>query len=86
MSDCVKSFLDVLLKILFGVFFVLTSVYCLLAFLPYTYYALIKAPTFAWFPQFAQDHALLFWLASIAAVVAYHDQKKPLRISVVSEL
>lgn len=71
-----KSFLDVLLKIAFGVFFVMTSVYCLLAFLPYTYYALIKAPTFAWFPQFAQHHVLLFWLASIAAVVAYHDQKK----------
>ncbi len=71
-----KNFLDALLKTVFGTFFVLTSVYCLLAYLPYTYYAVIKAPTYSWLPGFAQHHGLLFWMTSFAGAVAYRDRKK----------
>ena len=71
-----RKWIDALLKIFFGVFFALTSVYCLLAFLPYTYYSMIKSPAYAWMPWFARHHALLFWLAGLAAAIAYRSSKK----------
>lgn len=71
-----RKWFAAILKILFGAYFALTSVYCLLAFLPYTYYAMIKSPAYAWIPWFARHHALLFWLAWAAAVVAYRSHKK----------
>jgi len=67
---------EAILKILFGAYFALTSVYCLLAFLPYTYYSLIKSPAYSWIPWFARHHALLFWPAWVAAAVAYRSHKK----------
>src|SRR5208283_2085248 len=50
--------------------FVLTSLYCLLAFLPYTFYFLIKAPAYAWMPWFVRHQAVLYWLAAGATVAA----------------
>jgi hypothetical protein len=71
-----RKWFEAILKILFGAYFALTSVYCLLAFLPYTYYAMIKSPAYAWIPWFARHHALLFWLAWAAAAVAYRSRVK----------
>jgi hypothetical protein len=71
-----RKWFEAILKILFGAYFALTSLYCLLAFLPYTYYAMIKSPAYAWIPWFARHHALLFWLAWAAAAVAYRSHKK----------
>jgi hypothetical protein len=71
-----RKWLEAILKILFGAYCVLTSVYYLLAFLPYTYYAMIKSPAYAWIPWFARHHALLFWLAWAAAAVAYRSRVK----------
>jgi len=71
-----RKWSEAILKILFGAYFALTSVYCLLAFLPYTYYAMIKSPAYAWIPWFARHHALLFWLAWLAAAVAYRSRVK----------
>jgi hypothetical protein len=45
--------LNTLLRIVSGIYFVLTSIYCLLAFLPYTFFFLIKAPPYSWMPWFA---------------------------------
>ncbi len=59
-----------MLRLLSGTYFVLTSLYCLLAYLPYTYTAFIKAPPYPWMPWFAHHQALLFWLAALAGVVA----------------
>ncbi|HEV2400210.1 MAG TPA: sulfatase-like hydrolase/transferase [Candidatus Sulfotelmatobacter sp.] len=59
-------FIQTVLRIVAGTYFVLTSLYCLLAYLPYTYTAFIKAPPYPWMPWFAHHQALLFWLASIA--------------------
>ncbi len=59
------------LKAFWGGFLLLTSLYCLLAFLPYTYSALIKAPPYDWIPWFAGHHAALYWLAFAAALLAY---------------
>jgi arylsulfatase A-like enzyme len=64
------------LKVFFGAYFALTSLYCLLAFLPYTYYSLIKSPAYAWMPWFARHHDLLFWVAVLAAAAAFRPVKK----------
>jgi hypothetical protein len=71
-----RKWFETSLKIFFGAYFALTSLYCLLAFLPYTYYALIKAPAYSWVPWFVRHHALLFWLAGLAAATAYRPHKK----------
>jgi hypothetical protein len=46
------------------------SVYCLLAFLPYSFFFLIRAPAYAWMPWFVHHQAILYWLAAAAAVAA----------------
>ena len=66
----------ILLKVGWGAFLLLTSLYCLLAFLPYTYCALIKAPPYEWMPWFVQHHALLYWLAWAAALAGFWPQGK----------
>ena len=53
-----------------GTYFVLTSLYCLLAFLPYTYFFLIKAPAYAWMPWFVGHQAALYWIAAASATIA----------------
>lgn len=61
-----------LLKLWLGAYFVFSSVYCLLAYLPYTYVDVIKAPPYAWMPWFAHWHALLYWPILLAAgIVAW---------------
>ena len=67
---------NILLKVCWGTFLLLTSLYCLLAFLPYTYCALIKAPPYEWMPWFAQHHALLYWLAWTGALAAFWRKGK----------
>ena len=61
---------------IWGIYLVLTSIYCLLAFLPYTYFALIKAPAYSWMPWFARHHRPLYWLVLLAAAVASRIGKK----------
>jgi len=71
-----RKFVDAVLKIFFGAFFALTSLYCVLAFLPYTYYSLIKSPAYSWIPWFVRHHDLLFWFAVISAAVALRTSRK----------
>lgn len=42
-------------------FLLLTSAYALLAYLPYTFYALVKAPPYDWLAWFAARHSGLYW-------------------------
>jgi phosphoglycerol transferase MdoB-like AlkP superfamily enzyme len=65
-----------LLKLVWGVYLVLTSLYCLLAFLPYTYFAFVKAPAYEWMPWFVQHHALLYWIGLLAAAIAIWPMKR----------
>ncbi len=65
-----RSWTATLLKLVWGVYLVLTSIYCLLAFLPYTYFALIKSPAYAWMPWFAHHHGILYWPVLLAAFTA----------------
>jgi Sulfatase len=64
------------LKLMWATYMLLTSFYCLLAFFPYTYYALIKSPAYAWMPWFAHQHARLYWLALFGLACAYYKDKK----------
>ncbi len=65
-----RSWTATFLKLIWGAYLVLTSIYCLLAFLPYTYFALIKSPAYAWMPWFAHHHGTLYWPALFAAFLA----------------
>lgn len=49
------------LRVIWGAYSLLTSIYCLVAFLPYTYISLIKGPPYAWIPWFAAHQAALYW-------------------------
>jgi hypothetical protein len=63
-----RTWSSTLVKLVWGTYFLLTSLYCLLAFLPYTYFALIKAPAYEWMPWFSHHHAVLYWLAVLTAM------------------
>src|SRR5437763_15675690 len=65
--DHLRIWTSSLLKLAWGAYLLLTSLNRLLAFLPYTYFALIKAPAYPWMPWFAQHHTLLYW-ATLAGV------------------
>ena len=58
-----RSFLFAISRALWGIYLILTSIYCLLAFLPYTFVALIKEPPYMWVPWFAHHQAPLYFLA-----------------------
>jgi len=58
------------LRLIAGLYFIVTSLYCLLAFLPYTYCAFIKAPPYPWMPWFTHHQALLYWIALASAMAA----------------
>lgn len=68
-----QKWINVLLKLFWSTFLVLSSFYALLASLPYTYYALIKSPAYAWMPWFANHHAMLSGLALLCAALAYRQ-------------
>ena len=65
-----KLWVSAFLKLIWGAYLVLTSIYCLLAFLPYTYVALIKSPAYAWMPWFAHHQAALYLLGLMAAAAS----------------
>jgi arylsulfatase A-like enzyme len=53
------------------VFFVVTSFYGLLAFLPYTYQAFIKAPPYEWMVGFTRHYVVLYWIVAFAIALAF---------------
>ncbi len=71
-----RSLTATFLKMIWGTYLVLTSIYCLLAFLPYTYFALIKAPAYTWMPWFALHHRSLYWLFLLALAAASRIGRK----------
>src|ERR1700744_4596445 len=71
-----KLWFSIPLKLAWAGYFFLTSIYCVLAIPPYTYYALIKAPPYAWVPWFVGHHVMLYWIAWLASAVAYGPGKK----------
>jgi hypothetical protein len=74
-----KIWFNTLLRLVAGTYFCLTSVYCLLAFLPYTYCAFVTAPPYAWMPWFVHHQAGLYWGAIGAALLANWRIPEPWR-------
>lgn len=56
-------------RLAFAVFVVLTSAYCLLAYIPFTYHWLIQSTLVKWLPVFVKLHTLLYWIL-LSLVVA----------------
>src|SRR5512146_2366034 len=71
-----RPWLTAVLRLVWAAFLIATSLYCFLAYLPYTYYALIKAPVYDWMPWFAGHHALLYWPALAAGAVGYFPNRR----------
>lgn len=67
--------LETVAKLCFGAFLLLSSVYCLLAFIPYTFFFLIKEPPYEWLIWFSRYHSLLYWAAFVAALFAYWEER-----------
>lgn len=72
----VRSSLETLAKFCLGVYFALTSIYCLLAFIPYTCLFLIKEPPYPWMTVFSRFHPLFSWAALIFARFAYWQERR----------
>jgi len=70
------------LKLLWTAYFLLTSLYCLLSYLPYTYYAVIKAPPDAWIPWFVTHHVQIYWLLLLGAAGTYWSEKGTRQFSI----
>jgi Sulfatase len=70
------------LKLLWAAYLLLTSLYCLLAYLPYTYYAVIKAPPNAWMPWFVAHHVQIYWSLLLCAAGVYWSQKSTRQFSI----
>ena len=68
---------------MWGAYWTLTSIYCLLAYLPYTYCALIKAPPYLWVPWFVHHHVALHWVALLAGVAAFWPDCRTVRFGVL---
>lgn len=49
-------------RFLFGLFFLMTSSYCLLAYIPFTYQWVIKCTLVKWLPIFVKLHPFLYWI------------------------
>ena len=74
-----RLWLNTILKAVSGTYFVLTSLYCLLAFLPYTFCAFIKTPPYAWMPWLAHHQAALYWSAIAASLISLWPWQKDKR-------
>lgn len=63
-------------KLLSAAYLVVTSIYCLLAFIPYTFLAVIKAPPYEWIPWFVEHQAALFWLQIPVSFLAFRRKER----------
>lgn len=53
----------VLTRLCFGLFVLLTSLYCLMNYIPLTRNSIIKLALVGWLPVFVKFHPLLYWIA-----------------------
>ena len=78
-----RSWAATFLKLIWAILLVLTSIYCLLAFLPYTYFALIKAPPYDWMPWFAHHQAALYFFALAGVAIAGWQWEKGSKFALI---
>lgn len=69
-----KVWINTFLKICWGAYFILASLYCFLAFIPFTYLFVIVSPPYRWMVVFAHYNVVLLWLAVGAFVLPLRRQ------------
>ena len=79
-----RLWLNTLLKAATGAYFLVTSLYCLLAYLPYTFCAFIRTPPYPWMPWLAHHQAALYWLAILLGGLTLWRDSRLNRIVAVS--
>ncbi|HZP62934.1 MAG TPA: sulfatase-like hydrolase/transferase [Terriglobales bacterium] len=79
----VRLGLSTIAKAIWGTYSLLTSVYCLLAFLPYTYVGVIKEPPYEWVTWFSHHQAILY-LVALAGLLLTEGRKQTLLIVALS--
>lgn len=63
-----RTWFSIFSRFVWGAYLVLVSVYALLAFLPYTYEAVIKAPPYEWVVWFVR-HQVVLYFAALSLVI-----------------
>jgi hypothetical protein len=71
-------------RVAFAVFFLLISTYCLLAYLPFTYFSFIHDPLLAWLPAFLRWHAFIYGgvLCGVAATLIGDLRRRRIPIAI----
>jgi hypothetical protein len=65
-------------RVCFGLFILLTSIYCLLAYIPLTRHSVIELALVSWLPIFVKFHSLIYWLTlSLLAITLLPDLRRP---------
>ena len=62
-------------KLLGAIFFLLTSTYFFLAYIPYTNFFLIQAPPYPWLTWFGHHHSILYWAVLVITFVEFLDRR-----------
>jgi hypothetical protein len=65
-----KEWAITILKLCRAAYYVFASLYCFLAFIPYTYLFVVVNPPYRWMDTFAHYNVLLLWIALAASVVS----------------
>src|SRR3954451_6485862 len=63
----IRRILFLAARLYFCAFMLLTSLYCLLAYIPFTYHWFIQNPLVFWFPIFVKFHTY-FYIAAVVVV------------------
>jgi hypothetical protein len=64
-------------RVFSGAYFVLASIYCFVAYIPYTYLFLVKTPPYPWLTWFAVHGCAFYWLAFLATAMMLWPKKRP---------
>ena len=70
-----KAWTNIFLKLGWEAYFILASLYCFLAFIPFTYLFVIVNPPYRWMAVFAHYNLALLWLAVAAFVLSLWRQR-----------
>jgi hypothetical protein len=83
-DGALQSVLFSFARLLFCVFLVITSLYCLLAYIPFTYHWVVKGELLAWLPVFVKYHPCFFLAAlGLASPTVARDMQRVATRSVV---
>lgn len=73
--DTMNQWPSALLKLCSGAYFLIASLYCFLAYIPYTFFFVIVNPPFQWLNTFAHYNLLLLWVAAAAATISSRSHR-----------